>query len=58
MQFTAKLHQGTTESEVHYFLICPKHNNERRLLFENVLLDFSFTVTAAPHECVIRTSQP
>ena len=23
-----------------------------------VLLDFSLTVKAAPHECVIRTSQP
>ena len=23
-----------------------------------VLLDFSFTVKAAPHECVIRTGQP
>ena len=23
-----------------------------------LLLDFSFTVKAAPHECVIRTSQP
>ena len=23
-----------------------------------VLLDFSVTVKAAPHECVIRTSQP
>ena len=27
---------GTTESEEHYFLICPKFNNERRLLLENV----------------------
>ena len=26
--------------------------------FISVLLDFSLTVTAAPHECVIRTSQP
>ena len=24
----------------------------------SVLLDFSLTVKAAPHECVIRTSQP
>ena len=24
----------------------------------HVLLDFSLTVKAAPHECVIRTSQP
>ena len=24
----------------------------------NILLDFSLTVKAAPHECVIRTSQP
>ena len=23
-----------------------------------ILLDFSLTVKAAPHECVIRTSQP
>ena len=28
------------------------------LLFSAVLLDFSLTVKAAPHECVIRTSQP
>ena len=27
---------GTTESEDHYFLICPKFNNERRLLLENI----------------------
>ena len=30
-------------------------------IFENtslLLLDFSLTVKAAPHECVIRTSQP
>ena len=27
-------------------------------LFCYVLLDFSLTVKAAPHECVIRTSQP
>ena len=26
--------------------------------FISVLLDVSLTVTAAPHECVIRTSQP
>ena len=25
---------------------------------KTVLLDFSLTVKAAPHECVIRTSQP
>ena len=27
---------GTTESEEHYFLICPKFNNERQLLLENI----------------------
>ena len=27
---------GTTESEEHYFLICPKFNNGRRLLLENI----------------------
>ena len=29
-------------------------------MYENirVLLDFSLTVKAAPHECVIRTGQP
>ena len=27
-------------------------------LVVEVLLDFSLTVKAAPHECVIRTSQP
>ena len=26
--------------------------------FQIVLLDFSLTVKSAPHECVIRTSQP
>ena len=26
--------------------------------FESLLLDFSLTVKAAPHECVIRTNQP
>ena len=25
---------------------------------DSILLDFSLTVKAAPHECVIRTSQP
>ena len=25
-----------TESEEHYFLICPKHNNGRRSLFDHV----------------------
>ena len=29
-----------------------------RLYFTMVLLDFSLTVKAAPHECLIRTSQP
>ena len=28
------------------------------LYFQLLLLDFSLTVKAAPHECVIRTSQP
>ena len=28
------------------------------LHFGQILLDFSLTVEAAPHECVIRTSQP
>ena len=27
---------GTTESEEHYFLVCRKFNNERRLLLKNV----------------------
>ena len=27
---------GTTESEEHYFLFCPKFKNERRLLLENI----------------------
>ena len=27
-------------------------------IIEIVLLDFSLTVKAAPHECVIRTGQP
>ena len=48
------------------FLAFPGHTH---LLFETkdqvlliglieILLDFSLTVKAAPHECVIRTSQP
>ena len=28
------------------------------LYLQSVLLDFSLTVKTAPHECVIRTSQP
>ena len=28
------------------------------ILFKTILLDFSLTVKAAPHECEIRTSQP
>ena len=32
----------------------PKYQFVRR----SVLLDFSLTVKAAPHECIIRTSQP
>ena len=28
------------------------------LLYLEILLTFSFSVKAAPHECVIRTSQP
>ena len=27
-------------------------------MYMQVLLDFSLTVKAVPHECVIRTSQP
>ena len=37
-------------------------NDEQYLCLMNekrqVLLDFSLTVKAAPHECVVRTSQP
>ena len=32
----------------------PQLNNDDSLIF----FDFSFTVKAAPHECVIRTGQP
>ena len=28
------------------------------LYIDEILLNFSLTVKAAPHECVIRTSQP
>ena len=36
-----------------------RRNGVRKLTAEvNILLDFSLTVKAAPHECVIRTSQP
>ena len=28
------------------------------ILFDFVFFDFSLTVKAAPHECVIRTGQP
>ena len=31
---------------------------DRNTSYPFVLLDFSLTVKAAPHECVIRTSQP
>ena len=40
-----------------YFVL--RWTNQRSVVTEiDVLLDFSFTVKAAPHECVIRTSQP
>ena len=29
-----------------------------KFVYQVVLLDFSLTVKAAPHECVIRTGQP
>ena len=33
-------------------IFCPEHNTE------TVFFDFSLTVKAVPHECVIRTNQP
>ena len=30
----------------------------QQAVLRHVLLDFSLTVKAAPHECVIRTGQP
>ena len=38
----------------------PTHlmRSQRSTAAKKVLLDFSLTVKAAPHECVIRTSQP
>ena len=47
-----------------FFLIfLPRYNsNKTKIYFVlvsiHVLLDFLLTVKAAPHECVIRTSQP
>ena len=35
-----------------YILVC------HPFVCDKILLDFSLTVKAAPHECVIRTSQP
>ena len=40
------------------FVVFFSHQHISQLPVEGVLLDFSLTVKAAPHECVIRTSQP
>ena len=37
---------------------CESCSLEHLLHYNVLLLDFSLTVKAAPHECVIRTSQP
>ena len=40
-------------------IIIEKENKSRYLYWSTILLlDFSLTVKAAPHECVMRTSQP
>ena len=36
----------------------PSLNTKTYAMEKLLLLDFSLTVKAAPHECVIRTSQP
>ena len=51
--------QRHTDSEITYKLNVNKH--ETYYLHNStyvVILDFSLTVKAAPHECVIRTSPP
>ena len=42
------------------FMRLSRHTRTSKLMDPEllVLLDFSLTVKAAPHECVIRTSQP
>ena len=39
-------------------LVCHCFNKGMPSLLSHVFLDFSLTVKAAPHECVIRTGQP
>ena len=47
-----------------YAVLIENHNNTKKvnsmrvIVCASVLLDFSLNVMVAPHECVIRTSQP
>ena len=46
-----------------YDFMCSRSLHETGEIYDlmcsrSLLLDFSLTVKAAPHECVIRTSQP
>ena len=44
---------------VHIFVYNDSHLSLNQLyVLPNILLDFSLTIKAAPHKCVIRTSQP
>ena len=45
------------------FILMPKlqntdHRTAIRALYNDVFFEFSLSVKAAPHECVIRTGQP
>ena len=60
----AKPYHGTSEyrlqgwEKLQYANKCLFVGSERRTTEPLVLLDFSLTVKAAPHECAIRTNQP
>ena len=43
--------------QFHVCILCSMPTSTKPLS-SHLLLDFSLTVKAAPHECVIRTSQP
>ena len=61
---------GSFNFHIHYLLSCSMHGVSphppavehyelsTRDLNSDIFFDFSLTVKAAPHECVIRTGQP
>ena len=65
MTFTLVIRVFTLKGSSHDLCSAGLERNKIRLLTEvinakvlNILFDFSLTVKAEPHECVIRTGQP